>query len=130
MTTNLLRAALVIGGCAGLMGWSQPGQAQDRPPPKAPVARVCKVKIGVIEAGVVPPGTITVSGEGGWCTIFRGLPYIIVTPPEHGELVRADVGPWHLYSYRPTAHYTGADTFQLRTAGVSISLTINVTVVP
>jgi len=130
MTMNLLRAALMVGGCIGLTGWSQPSQAQDRPPPKAPVARVCKVTGGLIEAKVAPVGTITVSGDGGWCTVFRTQPYILVTPPQHGELVLSDSGPWHLFSYRPTAHYTGADTFQLRSAARSISLTIDVTAVP
>ena len=130
MTTNLMRAALMIGGCTGLIGWSQPGQAQDRPPPKAPVARVCQVVGGQFAAKTEQPRTMTVSGEGGWCSFFRTSAVVVASPPTHGEVVLTDDGPWHIISYRATAHYTGQDSFEARTRAYSIPVVVNVNVVP
>src|SRR5580698_7673842 len=85
MKMNLMRAALMIGGCTGLLGWSQPGQAQSPPPGMTPKARVCQVEGGRMEARVAPPKTVTVSNEGGWCNDYRfaggEVPFQVVRQP-------------------------------------------------
>ena len=137
MTMNLLRAALMIGGCTGLMGWSQPSQAQSYPPPppgNTPKARICKVEGGPMAAKVAPPKTVTVSNEGGWCNDYRyaggQLPFQIVRQPQHGEMQERIDGAWKIISYRPTPHYSGPDGFELVWVNPNIHMVYNVNVMP
>jgi hypothetical protein len=137
MKTSLLRATLMIAGCTGLMGWSQPGQAQSYPPPppgNTPKARVCQMAGGQMQAKVAPPKTMTVSNEGGWCNDYRfaggGVPFQIVSQPQHGELqMRVDNG-WKIISYRPTQRYTGPDGFELVWVNPNIHMVYTVNVTP
>jgi hypothetical protein len=134
MTTSLMRTALMIGACTGLMGWSQPGQAQTPPPGNTPKARVCQVEGGRMEARVAPPKTMTVSNEGGWCNDYRfaggQVPFQIVRQPQHGELqMRVDNG-WKIISYHPTPRYAGPDGFELVWVNPNIHMVYTVTAVP
>jgi len=137
MTTSLTRAIFMIASCTGLMGWSQPGDAQTYPPPPpgmTPKARVCQVEGGRMEGRTAPPKTITVSNEGGWCNDYRfaggGTPFMVLRQPEHGELMmRVDNG-WKIISYRPTQRYAGADGFELLWPSPGIHMVYNITAVP
>jgi hypothetical protein len=134
MRTNLLRAALMIGGCTGLMGWSQPGHAQSPPPGNTPKARVCQVMGDRMQGRVAPPKTMTVSNEGGWCNDWRfaggDTPFLISKQPQHGELAMRIESGWKIISYRPAAHYAGPDGFELLWPSPSIHMVYTVTAVP
>ena len=136
MSTFLFRAAVILGACTGLMPGSQPVHAQTPPPGSAmtPKARVCIASKERMEARVVPPRTMTVSNEGGWCTDYRWagqhLPYNIVTRPAHGEIQQKLIDDWKIISYRPLANYTGPDSFELVTPAGNIHMVYNVTVTP
>jgi hypothetical protein len=134
MRTSLLRAALMIAGCTGLMGWSQPGQAQTPPAGNAPKARVCQVVGDRMQGRSAPPKAITVSNEGGWCNDFRfaggDSPFLVLKQPQHGELAMRVESGWKIISYRPTARYAGPDGFELLWPSPGIHMVYTVTAVP
>jgi hypothetical protein len=87
-----------------------------------------------MQARVAPPKAMTVSSEGGWCNDWRfaggETPFQVARQPQHGELQMRVVNGWKVISYRPAAHYSGPDGFELVWVNPNIHMVYNVTAVP
>lgn len=106
-------------------------QACANGPPPAPAARIFAADIaGGAKTCVVPkvtpapgrqtPVEVKVGNDGGWCGITvndGGKPYsagLLVSEPEHGQVLIHSVGDNTRIDYTPAPRFAGADSFTVR----------------
>ena len=141
MMVPLMRAALVLAACTGLMACSQRttryGSADIQPSPGR-TARLCIAEGHPGSAGTAPDRStwsITVSSEGGPCTHSRGWggveqSYLVTRPPAHGQISQEIRDGVTLVSYTPERGFIGSDSFALRYPPRNMVLSYLVGVVP
>jgi len=139
---SLMRAALMIGGCTGVIDCSQQATRYgglDAQPPVAQRARLC---IAEGQPGPFKPAdpdratwAITVSSEGAPCPHARdrsgpGQAYEVLQAPRHGRITQGPGGGRTVVSYWPDRGYIGSDSFALRDPSDHVALPYLVGVVP
>jgi hypothetical protein len=142
MPVPLMRAALIIGACTGVMACSQQvsqSGSSDVPLQVAQRARLCIAEGQPGPARLTDPDhstwAITVSSEGGPCSHARdwGGPardYEVLQPPRHGRITQGSQSGKTVVSYWPDRGYVGSDSFALRYPAVGVALPYLVGVIP
>jgi hypothetical protein len=140
MVNSLVRAAVMLCGCTGLIACSQQApQYGSADPPASQRAKLCiaEGQPGVVNVADVERGTwsITVSSEGGGCPHTRDWggtvqSYEVSRPPSHGRVTQEAQGGRTVVSYWPEHGYVGSDSFTLHYPPRNVSLRYLVAVVP
>jgi len=142
MSVPLMRAALIIGACTGVMACSQQvsqSGSSDVSPVVAPRARLCiaEGQPGLVRLTDPDPAVwaITVSSAGGPCSHARDWGgkeqgYVVSQPPRHGRITQGSQDGKTVVSYWPDRGYVGSDSFALRYPPAGVALPYLVGVVP
>ena len=132
---------LIVCILVNALGWSSKSEAQAPAISELPKSTECSAKAPYVTAGgAALPSTIRVSSKGGWCwlnmsaTTQGGMVYApmytVSRAPAHGELLMGEVSQKTRIAYKPTAGFTGNDSFVIVNKTSNSERAVSVTVVP